>query len=30
MPEAAGIVFNIGPFSDLRDVASYKAGLQEW
>jgi hypothetical protein len=30
MPEAAGIVFNIGPFSDLLDVASYKAGLQEW
>jgi hypothetical protein len=30
MPEAAGIVFSIGPFSDLRDVASYKAGLEEW
>src|SRR6266498_187193 len=26
MPEAAGIVFNIGPFSDLRDAASYEAG----
>jgi hypothetical protein len=30
MPEAAGIAFNIGPRSDLRDVASYKARLQEW
>jgi hypothetical protein len=30
MPKARGIVFNIGPFSDERDVTAYKASLQDW
>jgi hypothetical protein len=30
MPKARGIVFNIGPFSDERDLSAYKASLEEW
>jgi hypothetical protein len=30
MSKARGIVFNIGPFSDERDLGAYKASLQGW
>jgi hypothetical protein len=29
-PDARGIVFNIGPFSDEVDLSAYKASLQQW
>ena len=30
MPKAKGIVFNIGPFSDLESAEPYKSELQQW